>query len=105
MVGRRGLLGKRSVKQDKGQRERRALQGQAECYRQRGCCAQAWRPRRAAEGLGAIKEASGLQEVLRPPRGGARAGGPLSIKRQVYLHFLGRPTPLPHTYLALRVFE
>ena len=25
---------------------RQALQGQAECYGQRGCCAQAWRPHR-----------------------------------------------------------
>ena len=57
------------------------------------------------QGMGAIKEAVGLQEVLRPLRGGARAGGPLSTKRQVYLCFLGRPTPLPHTHLALRVFE
>ena len=81
------------------------MQGQAECYRQRGCRAQAWRPHGATEGLGAIKEASGLQEVLRPLRGGARAGGPLSVKRQVYLRFLGRPTALPHAYLALRAFE
>lgn len=57
------------------------------------------------QGLGAIKEAVGLQEVLRPLRGGARAEGPLSITRQVYLRCLGRPTPLPHTHLALRLFE
>lgn len=75
-----GLLGKRSVK-DEGEvgggeprRDRLSATG-----KQRGCCAQAWRPHRMVC-LGAwLAEAVGLQEVLRPLRRGARAEGPLSI--------------------------